>query len=252
MVPFVRIGTIGIVAANLCGCMSGRVSSVDVTDRAVIVRDQHYPMIAIVRGSEVDRIASEGVSRMDADARWAVFHGTVAVPRTILTHPERADSARLPWISFDYVLTAVSLEDGRRIPVPHALDEDDWGIYDVIVRGASLFVVVGPRYTAWFDTKPDRYWRKDLPDGDWETVEKSDWDKAKHAAISRVARPTEAPPWSISVGAHGTLWVNRDNGVWTTTIVSPDQGTTVVLRGNDLETLNVSAALTNAMPGHWP
>ncbi len=252
MIPILRIGLIAIVAVSLCGCVSGRLGTVDVTDRAVIVRDQNFPTIAIVRGSKVDQLSGIGVAEMDADAKWAVITNMAVVPGTFLLEPEREDSVRLPCASMRQVLTAVSLEDGRRLLVPNPLEEDDWGIWSMAVHGDALFVEVAPRYRGWMDTKPHRYWRKLLPAGDWKTVTEDDWITADDAAKSRVACPNQSPPWSVPVGTHGTLWVNRDNGTWTTTIVAPDIGTIVVLRENDWGIVDTSATLADAFQIRWP
>lgn len=252
MNPSGRIWLIAAIIPSLGGCVSGRVWSVDVTDRAVIVRDERFPTIAIVRSGNVEHIGGAGVASMDADARWVVVTDIVFVPGTILMEPGEKDSVRIPYPSMRQILTAVRLDDGRRFSVPNTLEEDDWAIDSVVVCGDSLFAKVGPRYSPWIDSTPDRHWRRTLPDGAWKPVAEDEWTAADAAAKSRVACPTQSPPWSVPVGGHGTLWVNRDGRTWTTTIVAPETGTTIVLRQNVWEPGDVGVALTDAMPGHWP
>lgn len=184
----------------VCGCASGRIGSVHLADRGVLVSDAESPIVAVATGSGVQHLNGNSIVPMHPSGRWAVVSNAKTGPRWLSWNEKDPSGAGMVVTLTDTAFKAIDLETGQAIDIPHGFNAGDREIRAACVAADTLVVEVARKY----QNSGMEYHSTELPGADWRQVLPRRWGEARRPAASEVKSPQQFST-SVDVGRWGRL-----------------------------------------------
>lgn len=182
------------------GCASGRIGSVHLADRGVLVSDADLPVVAVVTQRGVTRVSAAAIVPMNPSGRWAVTLTRSSGPRWLTWTDDAPLGKGMVALMTNTSFIGIDLDSGKTFTIPHGFDSGGTEIRDACVDGDALLIEVRRKYSSTVSY----YHETKLPEVDWRPISRKRWDEA-HARARSMRKAAGQVSASVELGRWGRL-----------------------------------------------